>query len=79
MVTPVDNWFVEDFDLRSPTEEFEEYCQSTLQHLREGSGRSDAATHQEAISLVLGKLHPSQEQQHVPIADLSAESTGDRP
>ena len=48
--------FVEEFHLRSPVEEFEEYGRAALEHLRNGDPKLDETTHREAIGLVLRKL-----------------------
>ena len=58
MKTPEEKCFVEQFHLRSPVEEFEEYSRAVVENPREGSGYSDDSTYREAIALVLSKLRP---------------------
>lgn len=58
MKTPGEKCFVEQFHLRSPVEEFEEYSRTVIENPREGSGHSDDSTYREAIALVLSKLRP---------------------
>lgn len=53
------NWFVEQFHLRSPIEEFQEHSRLELERLRSGQSKCDETAHHEAISLVLKKLQPS--------------------
>lgn len=54
-----ENWFVGQFHLRSPIEEFEDYSRTALGRLRKGGGNPDDSNCREAIDLVLGKLHPN--------------------
>lgn len=58
MPLPTDKWFVERFHLRSPVEEFEEYCRTARERLAEGVSAYDDSTHREAVGLVLQKLRP---------------------
>lgn len=52
------NWFVEQFHLRSPIEEFREHTRLELETLRSGQSKCDETAHQEAVRLVLKKLQP---------------------
>ena len=59
MDTPGEKCFVEQFHLRSPIEEFEDYSHEALEQLRKGNGKSDEATYREAMALVFRKLRPN--------------------
>ena len=54
-----EKWFVEQFHLRSPVEEFEEFSQLEIRRLRAENVGFNDATHREAIDLVLGCLRPN--------------------
>ena len=71
MTTLGKNWFVGQFHLRSPIEEFEDYSRTALDRLRDGSGNSDDSNCREAIDLVLSKLHPNRTgaPRHAPTGD----------
>ena len=58
MDTSNDNWFVEQFHLRSPIEEFQESCRLEIERLRENDASFDDTTHREAVDLTLSKLRP---------------------
>lgn len=58
MDTSDEKWFVEQFHLRSPVEEFQEYSRLEIERLRDGDPRFDDFTQREAIDLVLRKLRP---------------------
>jgi len=49
-------WFVEQFHLRSPIEEFQEFSRLEIERLHDGNPRFDDSTHREAIDLVLRRL-----------------------
>ena len=51
-------WFVEEFHLRSPYEEFKEFSLSEMERRRSEDPKFDDTTHREAIELVLHKLQP---------------------
>ncbi len=59
MDTSAEKCFVEQFHLRSPIEEFEDYSHEALEQLRKGNGKSDEATYREAMALVFRKLRPN--------------------
>ena len=59
MDTPGEKCFVEQFHLRSPIEEFEDYSHEALEQLRNGNRKSDEATYREAMALVFRKLRPN--------------------
>jgi len=56
MSTPREEWFVEQFYLRSPLEEFQDFGRGEIERHRDGDARFDDATHRAAIDLVLRKL-----------------------
>ncbi len=56
-----DKWFVEQFHLRSPVEEFEEYSGAAMDRLADGSGPYDDSTYREAVAMVLGRLRPDRD------------------
>ena len=56
--SPDGEWFVEQFHLRSPVEEFQEHGRLELERLRDGNPKFDDSTQREAIDLVLRKLRP---------------------
>ena len=58
MTTSHGNWFVEQFHLRSPVEEFQEHCRLELERLRSAQSACHDAAHHEAVDLVLKKLLP---------------------
>lgn len=58
MNTPSEKWFVEEFHLRSPVEEFEEFGRLEVERLYGANPKFDASTHREAMDLVLQKLRP---------------------
>ena len=64
MTKPREEWFVEQFYLRSPVEEFQDFGQKEIERLRTDDARFDDGTHRAAVNLVLRKLR--------------AERTGDR-
>lgn len=51
-------WFVEEFHLRSPVEEFQEYARLEIDRLRNGNPKFNESTHRQAVDLVLRKLRP---------------------
>lgn len=51
-----DKWFVEEFHLRSPIEEFQEFSRLEIERLSRASCEFDDATHRQAVDLVLRKL-----------------------
>ena len=53
-----EKWFVEEFHLRSPIEEFREFSRLELERLCNGNPTFDVSTHRKAIDLVLRKLSP---------------------
>lgn len=71
MTTLGENWFVGQFDLRSPIEEFEDYSRTALDRLRDGGGNSVDSNCREAIDLVLSKLNPNRTgaPRHAPTGD----------
>ncbi len=56
MSTPSDKWFVEEFNLRSPIEEFQEHARLEIERLRTGNPNAGDALHRAAADLVLRKL-----------------------
>lgn len=58
MDTSGEKWFVEQFHLRSPVEEFQEHSRLEIERLRDGAAKFDDGTHREAVALVLRKLRP---------------------
>jgi hypothetical protein len=58
MTTSGEKWFVEEFHLHSPVEEFQEFSRLEMERLRAGNPKFDDSTHREAIDLVLRKLRP---------------------
>ncbi len=58
MDTSDDKWFVEQFHLRSPIEEFQESSRLEIERLRDRNPRFDDSIHREAIDLTLRKLRP---------------------
>lgn len=61
MDTSSDKWFVEQFHLRSPVEEFEDYSRAAIERLADGSGQYDDSTYREAVAMVLGRLRPDRD------------------
>ena len=53
-----EKWFVEQFHLRSPVEEFQQCSRLEIERLRTEDPRFNDSTHREAIELVLHKLRP---------------------
>lgn len=51
-----DKWFVEQFHLRSPVEEFQEFAAAEFDRLIGEDPKFDEATHRRAVGLVLSKL-----------------------
>ena len=49
-------WFVEEFHLRSPVEEFQEHAKLEINRLRNGNANASDALHRAAADLVLRKL-----------------------
>lgn len=58
MDTSGEKWFVEQFHLRSPMEEFQEHCRLEIDRLRESNPKFDDGVHREAVGLVLRKMRP---------------------
>ena len=58
MNTPHEKWFVEQFHLRSPVEEFQEHARLEMERLRDSDIRFDDTMHRHAVDLVLRKLRP---------------------
>jgi len=56
MSTPSEEWFVEQFHLRSPLEEFQEFGRFEIERLAAADTRFDEAQHRAAVDLVLRKL-----------------------
>ncbi len=56
MSTSSDKWFVEEFHLRSPVEEFQEHAKLEIDRLRNGNANASDALHRAAADLVLRKL-----------------------
>ena len=56
MSTSNESWFVEDFHLRSPVEEFQEYSRLEIERLRNSQPNLNDAIHRQAIDLVLRKM-----------------------
>jgi len=59
MGTSNETWFVEEFHLRSPVDEFREFGRLEVERLRKSHAKFDAARHRAAIELVLGRLQPA--------------------
>ena len=53
-----ENWFVEEFHLRSPVEEFQEFSRLEIERLRNGNPTFNDSNHRHAVDLVLRKLRP---------------------
>jgi hypothetical protein len=51
-------WFVEEFNLRSPIEEFQEHTRLEIDRLRNGNPKFNESSHRQAAELVLRKLRP---------------------
>lgn len=51
-------WFVEQFHLSSPLEEFEEHARLEMERCRSEDAQFDESTHRRAIRMVMGKLQP---------------------
>ncbi len=51
-------WFVEEFHLRSPVEEFEEFSRQEMERLRRANAKYNETTYREAVDLVLDTLRP---------------------
>ena len=51
-----DKWFVEQFHLRSPVEEFQEFAAAEFDRLMIADPKFDEGTHRRAVNLVLSKL-----------------------
>ena len=51
-------WFVEEFQLRSPVDEFREFSQLEIERLRNENPRFSDSIHRAAVELVLAKLRP---------------------
>ena len=51
-----DNWFVEEFHLASPVEEFETFSRHEIDRLRSANPNLNDAAHRQAVDLVLRKL-----------------------
>ena len=64
MSTSDEKWFVEDFHLRSPLEEFEEHGRLEVERLYQSHPKFDPAAHREAIELVVQKLRPNRTGAH---------------
>lgn len=56
MSTSTENWFVEEFHLRSPVEEFQEYSRLEMERVRASEPDADDAPYRQAVNLVLSKL-----------------------
>ena len=56
MSTSTDNWFVEEFHLRSPVEEFQEFSRLELERARNADPSLNDAVDREAVDLVLRRL-----------------------
>jgi len=56
MATSDEKWFVEEFHLRGPIEEFQESCRQEIDRLRDADPRFDDQLHREAAALVLRRL-----------------------
>ncbi|MCH7808391.1 MAG: hypothetical protein IIB60_04130 [Planctomycetes bacterium] len=56
MSTSTDNWFVEEFHLRSPVEEFQEFSRLELERARNADPGINDAVDREAVDLVLRRL-----------------------
>jgi len=61
MDTPTQEWFVDEFHLRSPVEEFEEFSSREVERLRSEDPSFADARHRAAIDLVRTKLHTERE------------------
>ena len=53
-----ENWFVEEFHLRSPVEEFQEFSRLEIERLRNENPTFNDSNHRQAVDLVLRKLRP---------------------
>jgi hypothetical protein len=53
-----EKWFVEQFHLRSPVEEFQEHCRLEMEQRREAEPKFGDSLHREAMTVVLRKLRP---------------------
>ncbi len=58
MGTADSQWFVENFHLHSPVEEFEQFARIEAERLRAEHPGVDDSIHREAAELVLRKLRP---------------------
>lgn len=58
MNTSHEKWFVEQFHLRSPVEEFQENARLEMDRLRDADVKFDDTMHRRAVDLVLRKLRP---------------------
>jgi hypothetical protein len=58
MDTSSDKWFVEQFHLRSPVEEFQESSRLEMERLREADPKFEDSIHREAVELTLRKMRP---------------------
>lgn len=58
MNTSGEKWFVQEFQLRSPVDEFREFSRLEVERLRNENPRFSDSTHRAAIALVLQKLRP---------------------
>lgn len=56
MSTSTDSWFVEEFHLRSPVEEFQEFSRLELEQARNADPGINDAVDREAVDLVLRRL-----------------------
>lgn len=59
MGTSKETWFVEEFHLRSPVDEFREFGRLEVERLRKTDAKFDEARYRAAIELVLGRLQPA--------------------
>lgn len=60
MSTESDKWFVDEFRLRSPVEEFEDYVRFELEQIR-GLPNPNLAAYQKAADLVVSRLRRDRE------------------
>ena len=56
MSLPTDKWFVEEFHLRSPVDEFQEFARLEMERVRASDPDVNEAPYRQAVNLVLGKL-----------------------
>ncbi len=59
MSQPGNEWFVEQFHLQSPIEEFQTHCRLEIERLRKDKSDFDEGSYREAIHLVMERLRPA--------------------